>query len=317
VQDFDEEGRLVGEATWLSGVSLHPRSTRLMQTALERIARSTVAAPPAPPTSKDGGAAGPPFAPLAWDRQAAALRRLMAYRYLAGLPSELELDHDYAVACAAGARLLEKLGFLSHTPERPEGCPDALWEWGYRGVNRSNLHQNADVVAAVDGFLDDSDPDNVAHVGHRRWALNPAMGRTAFGEQGPWVAMYALDDSGAAAGREAPPYVAYPAPGYFPVGYLAREAAWSISLDPQHYKEPAAGEVRVEVRAADERYGRGSPMRLKDLYVDGPGAGHGACVIFRSPAEVAPGRRYWVSVQGLEDTAGQPAPLDYLVEFYR
>ena len=53
----------------------------------------------------------------------AALKRLMAYRYLVGLRYEdLELDPEFNFHCQAASRMLKVLGRLDHTPENP-GLP--------------------------------------------------------------------------------------------------------------------------------------------------------------------------------------------------
>lgn len=48
------------------------------------------------------------------------------------------------------------------------------------------------MTGAVDGFMEDSDAGNIAMVGHRRWQLNPKMGKVGFGTAGRFVAEAAL-----------------------------------------------------------------------------------------------------------------------------
>lgn len=108
----------------------------------------------------------------------AALRRLKAYRYLAGVPYDITLDDEFNAACETGAKLCAKLGRLDHTPANP-GLPEDDFTLGYKGTSQSNLGQGyRGLEDALDGWIEDSDKNNISHVGHRRWCFNPAMQKT-------------------------------------------------------------------------------------------------------------------------------------------
>ena len=47
----------------------------------------------------------------------------------------------------------------------------------------------------VDDWIQDSDPDNIARVGHRRWSLNPRMLEVAYGARSKYTVMYAHDQA--------------------------------------------------------------------------------------------------------------------------
>jgi hypothetical protein len=242
--------------------------------------------------------------------RATALRRLKAYRYLAGVPyADLTLDDDLNAACAAGARLCARLGRMDHTPANP-GLPEDEYQLGYRGTSRSNLGQGYKTLErAVDGWMEDSDASNIDRLGHRRWCLHPAMRRTGFGHSGAFTAMYALDNS-----RTDVPdfdFVSWPPPGPTPVELFDRGAAWSVSLNPLRYNPPG-DDVQARVYAADgQGYPAGEPLPLNYSHVNRQDRGIPNCLIFR-PAEVVsqPGRGYVVVIDGL--TRGPektPAPL--------
>src|SRR5438045_8136739 len=60
-----------------------------------------------------------PVAGLAGEREV-ALRRLNAYRYLAGLDYDVVLDEELNASAQAGAKLCEKLKKIDHRPANPE-----------------------------------------------------------------------------------------------------------------------------------------------------------------------------------------------------
>jgi len=241
----------------------------------------------------------------------AALRRLKAYRYLAGLPYEnLALDGEMNRACVAGAKLCEKIGKLDHTPANP-GLPDDEYKLGYKGTSHSNLamgYQNLPI--AVDGWMDDSDPSNIERVGHRRWCINPPMQKTGFGHSGRFYAMWSVDMS-----QKAVPdydFVAWPPKGYLPVEYFGAKHAWSVSFNPTKYKLTSS-KVKVGVFQTDIHLNKGEALKNDHFNVDTSGAGIPNCVIFHPEGVVIePGKRYLVEVEGVG-----PAPVRYPVEFIK
>ena len=88
-------------------------------------------------------------------------------------------------------------------------------------------------------------------------------------------------------------------------------AAWSVDLNPKHWTAPDLEEVRVKVWPLDEDYVRApAALPVRDLEADR------FMLSFRperAPAKA--GYLYWVEVSGLIDSAGEPAPLAYLVHF--
>jgi uncharacterized protein YkwD len=248
--------------------------------------------------------------------RAAALRRLNAYRYLAGVPHDVELDDDANAACQAGARLCAKLGRIEHQPSNP-GLPEDEFKLAFKGTSRSNLAGGYPTLSrALDTWMDDSDEGNVALVGHRRWCLNPTMSKTGFGRSGEFTAMYVFDQTR----KEVPDYdlVGWPPPGPVPVEYFKGGMAWSVSLNPKKYNKPGE-DVKVRVYATDDKgEKKGDPLKLKSTKVETNGFGIPICVIFRPAASaVAAGRRYVVEVEGL--TTGKDkvaAPVRYSVEFF-
>lgn len=248
--------------------------------------------------------------PISADRQY-ALMRLKTYRALCGLPwRTITLDEKWNDLCDAASEVCQANGELDHTPEQPDGFDDDRYRQGYEGASHSNL-ANGGLARSVDMYMDDSDPSNIDRVGHRRWCLNPSMGKTGFGAAGSWAAMWSMDGSGPSAkGVEA---VLYPPPGYVPLDLFGPRHAWSIQLVKG--KTPASKEdIEVEVVRLDEVHQpRGEPLELDWKDINRGGYGGGPCVIFRPvDLQCRAGVRYGVKVSF---DGGKSLAFDYLVEF--
>jgi hypothetical protein len=293
---------------YFEGKLLYTKSRDQILKTLDQIANEAVP-PLGKPTITD-------FAPLDDRGLASGLRKLKQYRYLSDVPTDVDLNPDYAVKCMAACRLLEIVGHLDHTPQKPPGCPDNLYKIGYDGTSHSNLHMSSmgtNSVESVDSFMFDSDPSNIDRVGHRRWCLNSTQKQTAFGVKGQYAAMYSLDQQRAAVPYDA---VLYPARGYFPANYIRHDAAWSAHLSHQFGKP--GPDVKVTITPVDVNMRKGKPLDMDYLHVDEGGFGYGvACVIFRAKQiSMAPGDRYWVAITGLKEASGADTALEYLVEFF-
>src|SRR5262249_53377270 len=148
----------------------------------------------------------------------------------------------------AAAALCQRIGRLDHNPPNP-GMKEDEYKLALKGVHSCNLHQGqANLVEAIDGFMDDSDPANIVHVGHRRWCLHPLLTKTGLGRRGGYCALWAHD----ASRNPAPAYdfLAFPARGPMPVTFFRQNWAWHISLNPARYRAPDRA-VKVKVFTAD------------------------------------------------------------------
>ena len=123
-----------------------------------------------------------------------ALKVLNLYRFVAGVPSNVSLDSSYSEMAQAGSLVMAANNELTHTPSRPAGMSEALYSLGYSGTSQSNIHWSqvtgawggkCSLASSVISYMSDvgSGPGcvNFETVGHRRWCLNPAMGKTGFG----------------------------------------------------------------------------------------------------------------------------------------
>ena len=223
-----------------------------------------------------------------------ALNMVNQVRFIAGLNADVvnAADREEMLGAAALVNYLNRE--LSHNPRRPEVLADSvydeLYEMAYDGASSSNLYAGMNNMAnAVLGYLYDSNYSNISRVGHRRWILNPPMGKTTFGYccdvsgsyRNSYSGMYAFDRSGS--GRQAP--VAWPAQ-QMPLSRFinAGTHAWSVSFD----KVINMDAVNVTlIRESDGRnWHFSSESADGEFYVNNDWYGQRGCVIFR-PSSIA------------------------------
>jgi hypothetical protein len=307
-QLFDEKGIQTADEVWAAGRLVIPKSEKMIEMMRVRILRDATAyveKMPAP-TNKHA----PPRAALAQ-----ALGKLRMYRYLCDVAYDVSLDDDFLNLAQSACDLLDKTGKLSHDPIRPSGVSDEFYKLGLEGCQKCNLGGSGDVIAAVDGWMDDGDAGNIDRLGHRRWMLSPKMGKTGFGAGRGCTAMYSIDGS-----REDAPsfdFVAFPPSGCCPLNLCPKNLAWHVTLNPEHYGELGA-DVKAEIYAVDGRWRRSrSPLELEYAKLNRDPFGIPNALIFR-PKSFAPraGATYEVVVKGLRDADGKAAECGYMVRFY-
>ena len=236
-------------------------------------------------------------------------------RYIAGLSHEVTLNDDYS-ALAQAASLVNALnGGLSHYPAKPSGMDDDLYNLGAEGASHSNLSAGRSDIAStvVYGYMNDGDQSNIDRIGHRRWVLNPTMGKTGFGfvkaensYYGTYSAMYAFDTSGKKTGTVS----MWPAQNA-PVEYFGTDYPWSYSTGTAEDIEKVivtlsntnTGEVKKFSKASSDGY----------FNVENNGYGLSGCIIFR-PNNVTyeAGNKYHVKIDGL--SGGMT--VEYDVKFF-
>lgn len=262
----------------------------------------------------------------------AALGRLNLIRRLAGLTG-VELDASLTTRAQYGAVLLAANGVLSHHPNKPADMDEDFYQRGLNAASSSNIYMgtNATLPQAVDAFMDDSDGGNLPMLGHRRWLLNPAMGKTGFGFSPSgktldtfaynFATLWAFDRSGSTGDYE---FISWPASGAFPATLFDKDQAWSVTLNPEKYAAPSLNSLTVTLTRADH----GQAWRLEGrqgytaadagayLGVDTGGYGVANCIIFRPPQDAVYSGRYTVSIGGLRTPDGQNADFSYDVDFF-
>ena len=260
------------------------------------------------------------------------LNSMNCIRYIVGLP-EVVLNDTYTELAqhAAFVNFLNKQ--LSHQPEKPEGCPDEIYEKGLQGASSSNIAYgyssgSADMFALstriLSAWMNDSDTNNIDRLGHRRWVINPTMSATGFGEAGDghyvYTAMYSFDRKNQFAVND---FISWPAKT-MPVEYFEQDMAWSVELGSNYGKSVLSNvEVTLKKKGSNQTwtFNQATSNEQENYFnVDTQNYGSLAnCIIFRpNLAEIsyANGDIFEVSITGLTNSDRTPATLEYTVNFF-
>lgn len=154
------------------------------------------------------------------------LKAVNTIRYIAGLNYNVTLNNSYNEMVQAGALVNAVNGNISHFPDKPAGIDEALYKLGYDGNGSANLAWGFGTLASAvtNAWLNDGDSYNIDVIGHRRWLLNAAMGKTGFGQVGTFTGMYAFDSSASNSFTSN----VWPAQNT-PVEFFDSEYPWSVS----------------------------------------------------------------------------------------
>lgn len=245
-----------------------------------------------------------------------ALNLLNFIRYVAGIPADVTLNEEYIELTQAGALLNCVNNKMTHTPTKPDGFPDDLFQKGYEGCSSSNIAWNYGNMAQslLNGWMYDGDSSNIDRMGHRRWVLNPSMQQTGFGAVGAYSAMYAFDRKGSSITD----YVAWPARN-MPIELMNGSGTpWTLSLGSD-YQTAEQGEVTVTLKNVSSGKTWTFSNAKKDGYfaVNKDWYGMPNCIIFR-PNSVSCDKtsQFQVTVTGLKTTDDKAATLSYNVDFF-
>ena len=259
-----------------------------------------------------------------------ALNYLNFIRWLAGLEVPVKQSRIYNYQCQHGAVLLAALDYVDHNAPRPEDMDENFYNSAHLAtisgnIAKFNWMRNAILREGVEYFVRDDGDNNLAVLGHRRWALNPYMASTGFGLANSatgmsYVTMYAHD-----AGNPEAEWteVCWPSAGAFPATLMHADLAWSIILNPEIYDLDAS--LPTVVLAESE-----SGLRFEFQPATGTGDGFctfnfedygaGPCLIFRPDfsntdfTDYQQNQRWTVSVEGLCRLDGSSATLEYTVD---
>lgn len=245
-------------------------------------------------------------------------------RFVAGVPSDVAYDAGYAKQTQAAALLCALNGDLSHHPSQPSGMSDEMYQLGSAGAGSSNIFYGwffdpvaydyrSDPVASVFTYMDDSDEYNIAQVGHRRWCLNPPMGKSAFGMVDAFSAMYSFDKSNTAGFDY--DMVVWPAAN-MPIEFFGADQAWSIGTPLSDLGESISVTLRRlsdgRVWNFSESSSDGDFYTDEDYWYDGQFYNCNDAVIFR-PSDMddyKDGDKFEVTV------SGSKATKSYTVDFF-
>ena len=267
-----------------------------------------------------------PYAPGAIDSKTlqSGLNCINFCRFAAGLPADLVLNEEYNKYSQAASLLSVANGVLSHSPAKPEGMSEELYQLGYQGAAYGNLSLGFKSLndSITRGFLNDSDDYNISMLGHRRWVLYPEMAVTGLGLVGTGfmgTALYAYDES--RAGSFTGDYVAWPCENmpYLLYNDGQKRYAFSVLLGDA-YDYPTLDAVSVDMTS--EMLGRSFHFDKSNnsdfdyyLNVDTNYCGIDKCIIFNPGVKFPLGDKVHITVSGLTKS-GKAAPLSYSVNFF-
>ncbi len=247
---------------------------------------------------------------LSYRTQQNALNTMNLMRYIAGIPDNVELGSDEMIKKSQAAALINCVnGTLSHYPNQPEGMDDAMYQTCLAGSSSSNLgygyYSFYDEI--YNGWMNDGDLSNISRVGHRRWILNPSMGKTAFGcvqdDGRNFYAMYAFDESGTDRAYNG---VSWPAHN-MPVEYFGTTFPWSISFNAE-----LSTDLKVTLTRKNDGKTWNFDRNSKDFYVNNGTYGQIGCVIFRPSIDsYKAGDSFDVRIKGTG------IDVSYSVDFFR
>lgn len=245
-------------------------------------------------------------------------------RYLAGLPYDIELDPKYN-SLAQHASLISYLNDgLSHTPSQPEVMGDDVYAVAHEGANKSNIGKGfLNIQAAmVHGYMSDTDKDNLAVLGHRRWILNPVMKYTGLGMVDSSTAMYVRDKSRSE--KFTGDYICWP-PYLMPyemIGTSEDGYAFSVTLNNEIYDKPDRNKVVVTLTSSKLgktwTFDKNSTDKVADMVgyfnVNTQNCGINNCIIF-NPGLLPEDDVVDITVNGIYQN-GVEAPINYKVVFF-
>ena len=264
------------------------------------------------------------------------LRYMNYLRRLAGL-EPVTLSEHLCVQAQYGAVVLAAGDTLTHTPEKPVDMEASFYRMGANACGASNismrfLYQHDILLqSALQGYMDEDSPLNRLDLGHRRWLLDPSLGKIGFGlatsvSGKQYITLPISDTSGTG---PVPAEICWPAAGQFPNSLFSPGTPWSVSLDPAVYALPEESALLVTVtRLRDGAVFIPALLDSREtldkegtyLLVSSGPYGTGACVSFSigksDLGEQAYLGDYRVDITGLQKRDGAPADLSYTVRFF-
>ena len=244
-----------------------------------------------------------------------AIKMLNQVRYIAGIQDNVVLSDEYSQLAQAGslANYINKK--LSHYPEKPDGMTDEMYALAQEGAGSSNIAmaswKNRSLNSTiVSGWMEDGDSSNIDRVGHRRWIINPSMGKTGFGAvsgaNGTYSSLYSFDMSNKSATEYG---VMWPAQN-MPASYFGKNFPWSVSMGY------AIDENSINISLVRKNDGQtwnfSNSSADGEFYVNNDNYGQKGCIIFRpgSGIEYKAGDIFKVEITGLKE------PVSYTVSFF-
>lgn len=273
------------------------------------------------------------------------LARANFYRYISGLPDNMELEEDYSKSAQYGAVISAAVyGNLTHEPRQPAYMDNDFFYTAAYSTRISNLimvdgSRGNKTAKAIDRYMGASifdlfkeeyygaDKDGYGKdrltVGPNLELLNPYLKKIGIGlasrnNQASYAVLNFVDISSQDVLKYS--YIPYPAQGDFPADVFSTNQAWSIILSYSSFSN-IKNEVNIELTRQSDQYKW--TTRSKDdshsLYMNLQlGVNSGERIHFQ-PKEldkIRDGDVFTVKVTGLRTSSDEPAELKYDVKFF-
>lgn len=241
-------------------------------------------------------------------------------RYIAGLPADVELKTSYNDHAQASSLINAVNSVLSHTPAKPSGMSDELYNMGYTGSGSSDIGMGFRNVAdsVIRGYMQDSDSSNISVLGHRRWLLSPDFKYTGVGYVERYTATYVIDHSRSETFTG--DYVAWP-PANMPMElYIGSGSDYAFSvLLGDDYDAPSSSTITVTVQSAKQNrtWNLNGSSTSYSQYLNVSNANYGSlrkCIIF-NVGMFGANDKVTVTINGITKN-GVSAPITYTVNFF-
>lgn len=250
-------------------------------------------------------------------------------RYLSYLPDNIKLNEAYNREAQAASLVNAANQSMSHTPVKPVGMTEALFNLGYTGASSSNIAFGYNNISSSIqlGYMSDDSTSNRIHVGHRRWVLSPRLEEVGFG--------YAVDKTGV--GHTAMKVISsnmwnqlpanysqimWPAETAFPIDFFSATDPWSVSLNSDIYDVRKSNDIRVQLtRKNDAKKWTFSKAHQTDGYfnVSTENYGHTPYTIIFQPNHITAyqqGDHFSVEIQNVYKNNGQKTTIQYETAFF-
>lgn len=244
-----------------------------------------------------------PYAPgsLSQDTLDGAVTMLNQIRFIAGVQDNVTLDDTYNQMTQAASLVNYVNKELTHYPQKPDGMEDELFQLAADGAKSSNIAcapwaSQTFKDSLINGWMADYDDSNIDRLGHRRWCINPEMGKTGFGAvtgtNGTYNAMYSFDKSNTGAAETG---VAWPAQN-MPIEYFHDVYPWSVSMGNEVDKDSVT--VTLTKVSDGQTWTFSSASADGYFNVDNGRYGQQGCIIFRPDgAKYVAGDSYRVTIE--------------------
>lgn len=258
-----------------------------------------------------------PYSPgkLSDETLQSAIKMLNQVRYIAGIQDNVELSDEYSQLAQAGSLANYINNELSHYPKRPDGMTDDMYALATKGAGSCNIAmaswKNCSLNSTiVSSWMEDGDSSNIDRAGHRRWIINPSMGKTGFGavsgQNGTYSSVYSFDRSNTSATEYG---VMWPAQN-MPASYFGGEFPWSVSMG--YVVDKSSINISLVRKNDGQEWNFSNSSADGEFYVNNDSYGQKGCIIFRPGNEIEykAGDIFKVEITGLE------TPVSYTVSFF-